>query len=136
MAIAPGVKLIAPGVPDVDSFVESKCHYTDVPIKALANLAWYQADPASGVVLAGWKCAACGLTVSEDGRKKENLGGKNAKGDREGKMSEMLEQVRRGSAVHSQLSPGDPHVDSGRRLMAGRWLAGPICALEERSSSC
>jgi len=27
----------------------------------------------------GWKCQACGLTVSEDGRKKENIGGKAGK---------------------------------------------------------
>jgi hypothetical protein len=67
-------------VPAEDVFVDYKCHYTDVPIHALQNLEWYQADPAAGVVLAGWKCAACGLAISEDARKKENIGGKGGKG--------------------------------------------------------
>lgn len=74
-----GVSLVATGVPAQDVYVDYKCHYTDVPIKALQSLEWYQADPTSGVTLAGWKCAACGLAISEDARKKENIGGKNAK---------------------------------------------------------
>jgi hypothetical protein len=74
-----GVSLVATGVPTQDTYVDYKCHYTDVAIRALQNLDWYKADPASGVTLAGWKCAACGLAISEDARKKENIGGKNAK---------------------------------------------------------
>ncbi|MEZ6056419.1 MAG: hypothetical protein R3C01_06915 [Planctomycetaceae bacterium] len=79
-AIVPEVMLVAHGAPTEDKFVTSKCHYTDVEIQAVENLPWYQADAKSGVVLAGWRCAACGLTISEDGRKKENLGGKAGKG--------------------------------------------------------
>ncbi len=75
-----GPSLSAPGVPLSDEFVDYKCHYTDVPIRALQNLEWYQADPAAGVTIAGWKCAACGLAISEDARKKENIGGKGGKG--------------------------------------------------------
>jgi hypothetical protein len=74
-----GIALPAVGVPTQDVYVDYKCHYTDVPIKALQNLEWYQADPAAGVTLAGWKCAACGLAISEDARKKENIGGKGGK---------------------------------------------------------
>lgn len=76
---AGGPTLSALGVPAEDVFVDYKCHYTDVPIRALQNVEWYQADPASGVTIAGWKCAACGLAISEDARKKENIGGKGGK---------------------------------------------------------
>lgn len=74
-----GVEFPISGAPMQDEFVEYKCHYTDVPIRALQNLEWYQADPTAGVTLAGWKCAACGLAISEEARKKENIGGKGGK---------------------------------------------------------
>jgi ssDNA-binding Zn-finger/Zn-ribbon topoisomerase 1 len=74
-----GVELTAVGVPMQDQYVDLKCHYTDVPIRSLQNLDWYQADPSAGVTLAGWKCAACGLAISEEARKKENIGGKGGK---------------------------------------------------------
>jgi hypothetical protein len=67
------------GIPMQDEFTTHKCHYTDTLIKALKNEEWYKADPASKAVLAGWKCAGCGLVVSEDARKKEKLGGTNGK---------------------------------------------------------
>jgi hypothetical protein len=75
-----GFELSATGVPADESYSDFKCHYSDVPVKALKDVEWYQADSAAGVVLAGWKCAACGLVVSEDARKKEGLGGKGGKG--------------------------------------------------------
>ncbi|MBX3444072.1 MAG: hypothetical protein KF774_16835 [Planctomyces sp.] len=68
------------GIPLSDEVTTLKCHYTDTPIKALKNVEWYKADSASPTVLAGWKCESCGLAVSEDARKKEKLGGANAKG--------------------------------------------------------
>lgn len=75
-----GIEIQAPGVPKDESYTDYTCHYSDVPVRAINDVAWYQADPASGLVLAGWKCAACGLVVSEDARKKEGLGGKAGKG--------------------------------------------------------
>lgn len=74
-----GVSLSAAGVPATDVYTDYKCHYSDVPIRALQNLEWYKADPTAGVTLAGWKCAACGLAISEEARKKENIGGKGGK---------------------------------------------------------
>jgi hypothetical protein len=67
------------GIPLQDEYTSYKCHYTETQIKALKNDEWYKADPTSKVVLAGWKCAGCGLVVSEDARKKEKLGGANGK---------------------------------------------------------
>jgi hypothetical protein len=78
-AAANTLELRAPGVPSTDEYFEFKCHYSDVPIHSLQHVAWYQADPKCDVVLAGWKCMACGLTISEESRKKENIGGKGGK---------------------------------------------------------
>lgn len=68
------------GVPLENEHFEHSCHYTDGKIRALDKLDFYKADPAVELILAGWQCAACGMTLSEDARKKENLGGKGGKG--------------------------------------------------------
>ena len=68
------------GVPLVDETFEHTCHYTDATIRALKALEFYKADPKVDLVVAGWQCGECGLTVSEDARKKEGLGGKAGKG--------------------------------------------------------
>jgi len=66
-------------IPLQDKTTPSLCHYTDEPIKSLNNIVFYENDPEQEIELVGWKCQACGLTVSEDGRKKENIGGKAGK---------------------------------------------------------
>ena len=69
------------GIPATDEFEEmAMCHYLNTPVKGLKNLEFYRADPTAELVLAGWKCAACSMVVSEDGRQKEKLGGKGGKG--------------------------------------------------------
>ncbi len=67
-------------IPLTDTFSQHKCHSSDVKILALEGLTYYQADPDSEVVLAGWLCTACGIAISEDARQKEKLGGKGGKG--------------------------------------------------------
>ncbi|MFV0444754.1 MAG: zinc ribbon domain-containing protein [Planctomycetaceae bacterium] len=74
-----GVELAPNGVPMQEEYTEYKCHYSDVAIRAVKDLEWYQADPTANVTLAGWKCGACGLAISEEARKKENIGGKAGK---------------------------------------------------------
>jgi len=66
-------------IPLTDTFNEHKCHYSDVKIRALEGLTYYETDPEIEVVLAGWLCIACGIAVSEDARLKEKLGGKAGK---------------------------------------------------------
>lgn len=66
-------------IPMTEKTTPSLCHYTDQPIRSLNQVTFYEHDPTCELELVGWKCQACGLTVSEDGRKKENIGGKNAK---------------------------------------------------------
>jgi hypothetical protein len=73
------LKYEADQIPMTDKTTPSLCHYTDQPIRYLEQVTFYEHDPELELELVGWKCQACGLTVSEDGRKKENIGGKNAK---------------------------------------------------------
>lgn len=71
------------GIPMEDEFTDvGRCHYFQVQVKGLKPdlLKFYQEDPQVELELAGWKCAACGLVVSEDARQKEKLGGKGGKG--------------------------------------------------------
>lgn len=68
------------GVPLTDVLTEHKCHYTEMTFQALANTDYHQADPNLKLAIVGRKCEGCGLVVSEDGRKKEKLGGADGKG--------------------------------------------------------
>lgn len=68
------------GVPVSDKLSDFKCHYTDTTFQALDNVDYHKADPNTKLVIVGRKCEGCGLVVSEDGRKKEKLGGVDGKG--------------------------------------------------------
>ena len=80
-------------IPMKDETFTHTCHYTDVKIHALQNLEFYAADESVELVVAGWQCEHCGLTVSEDGRKKEGLGGKNGKGIAKAKCPKCEEKM-------------------------------------------
>ena len=67
-------------VPLTDSYETHKCHYSDVSVKELLSLPYYEKDPALKLETVGWRCAGCSLIVSEDARKKEKIGGLNGKG--------------------------------------------------------
>lgn len=68
------------GVPLEDAFDEFPCHSTKAPIRVLRSLEYYKNDPAFKLVTVGYKCGACSLTLSEAGRAKDGLGGKDGKG--------------------------------------------------------
>lgn len=68
------------GIPMADKLSEHKCHYTETTFQALENPEYHQADPSIKLAIVGRKCENCGLIVSEDGRKKEKLGGADGKG--------------------------------------------------------
>ena len=65
------------GIPLTDSISTYKCHYSENELATLDNADFYLPDPALKPVILGYKCAGCGLIVSEDSRKKEKIGGKN-----------------------------------------------------------
>ena len=66
-------------VPLTDDPAEHIGHYTDATVRELARPDLYLADSALDTEISGYRCGACGLIVSEDGRKKEKLGGPKGK---------------------------------------------------------
>lgn len=64
-------------VPEADEYEESTCHYSEQKLRSLKNVVYHRNDAAIPLQLLGWKCAGCGLVVSEDARRKEKIGGKS-----------------------------------------------------------
>ena len=67
------------GVPLEDVYSDRFCHFSNQPLRILENLDFYKGDPGFKLKVIGYKCAGCGLVVSEEARAKENLGGKDGK---------------------------------------------------------
>lgn len=70
------------GIPSTDQTKEVTCHYSEESFEILdtENLQLYEADSEIELTLVGRQCQSCELTVSEDSRKKEQIGGKAGKG--------------------------------------------------------
>ncbi|MEQ9408888.1 MAG: TIGR03067 domain-containing protein [Fuerstiella sp.] len=68
------------GVPATEEYETLLCHLSEVPVKSLKNVQYYQADPAFTVELAGYICGTCGIAISEEARAKKKLGGAAGKG--------------------------------------------------------
>ena len=66
-------------VPLQDVFTERHCHFSDEVLLILENLDYYKDDPGYKLKVIGYKCAGCGLVVSEESRVKEKIGDKDAK---------------------------------------------------------
>lgn len=67
------------GVPLEDVFTERHCHFSDEVLRILENLDYYKDDPGYKLKIIGYKCAGCGLVVSEESRVKEKIGDAAAK---------------------------------------------------------
>lgn len=76
-----GVKTLGEdlNLPLTEKYADYKCHYTEATFQALESVDYYQADSNIKLLIVGRKCEGCGLVVSEDGRKKEKLGGPDGK---------------------------------------------------------
>ncbi|MFM9964527.1 MAG: hypothetical protein ACKV2Q_25270 [Planctomycetaceae bacterium] len=103
------------GVPLTDKLLEHKCHYTEQMFQALDEVAYHQADPNIKLAIVGRKCEGCGLIISEDGRKKEKLGGADGKGIAKAKCPKC--QKKFGSFTFYMVEaapPAEPHVEAAK----------------------
>ena len=66
-------------VPLTDDYATSKCHLKQVSIPELKKLNYYEKDPGFKLEISGWRCAACGIVISEAARAETKLGGANGK---------------------------------------------------------
>jgi len=66
-------------IPMTDEYATRKCHLSQANVLELAQVNYYEKDPAFKLEFSGWKCAACGIIVSEAARAEAKLGGANGK---------------------------------------------------------
>lgn len=82
------------GIPMEDQFAEVKCAFTETRVSHIAGpLDYYKADPKRPLVPVAWKCAGCGIYISQPGAKKEKLGGKNASGIAKAKCPKCKKKI-------------------------------------------
>ena len=62
-------------IPMTDEYATLKCHVSNGPVLELKNLNYYEKDPAFRREISGWRCAACGIVISEASRAETKLGG-------------------------------------------------------------
>ena len=67
-------------VPLTDEYLTSKCNLSGVSVRELTRTNYYEKDPGYKLEVTGWRCAACGIVVSEEARAQAKLGGANGKG--------------------------------------------------------
>jgi DNA-directed RNA polymerase subunit M/transcription elongation factor TFIIS len=63
------------GVPAKDVHSSPACHYSQAKLESLRNVEYYENDDAYELELTGYRCTACGISVSEAARAKNKLGG-------------------------------------------------------------
>ncbi len=68
------------GVPEADKSDNLNCFINQSRVESVRSLKYYQQDPAFELELSGYRCKACTAVISEEGRKKNKLGGANGKG--------------------------------------------------------
>jgi len=68
------------GIPETEKADTLSCFVNQTKVEFVRNLVYYQQDPAFELELSGYRCKACGVAISEEGRKKNKLGGANGKG--------------------------------------------------------
>lgn len=68
------------GVPPEEKINTLRCQLSDMPVKALQNVEYYQHDPAFELQLSGHICETCGAAVTEEARARKKLGGASGKG--------------------------------------------------------
>lgn len=66
-------------IPLTDEYATRKCHLSQADVLELLQTNYYEKDPAFKLEFSGWKCAACGIIVSEKARAEAKLGGANGK---------------------------------------------------------
>ena len=68
------------GVPEAERSETLSCFVNQSRVESVRNVVYYQQDPAFELEITGYRCKACGAAVSEEGRKKNKIGGANGKG--------------------------------------------------------
>lgn len=74
------IPIVENGAPAAEEFDTLKCHFSEMPVRSLKNVVYYENDPGFELELAGYICGTCGIALTEDARAKKKLGGAAGKG--------------------------------------------------------
>ena len=80
-------------IPLTEQYTTAKCSVSNVPVKELNQLNYYQADPTFTLEVTGWRCAGCKIVVSEAARADAKLGGANGKGIAKAKCPKCTQKM-------------------------------------------
>ena len=80
-------------IPLTEQYTTAKCSVSNVPVKELNQLNYYQADPTFTLEVTGWRCAGCKIVVSEAARAEAKLGGANGKGIAKAKCPKCTQKM-------------------------------------------
>ena len=95
------------GVPASEEHTTLKCHLSEMPVKSLQNVVYYENDPAFEVELAGYICETCGIAITEEARARKKLGGAAGKGIAKAKCPKCSNKFGSQKAVHLTKTPED-----------------------------
>ncbi len=111
-------------IPLTDHYESFKCHYSESAVRDLASIGYYRNDPSFKIEIGGWKCAGCGLIVSEEARKKEKLGGLNGKGLAKAKCPKCTQKFGSNALVQLAVTEAAASTTSGGEAASGQTAAG------------
>ena len=99
------------GVPASEEFDTLRCHLTEMPVRSLKNVVYYENDPAFELELSGHVCTMCGIAITEDARAKKKLGGAAGKGIAKAKCPKCSNKFGDQKAWNVAKAPDDEQAE-------------------------
>lgn len=99
------------GIPAAEEFTTLKCHFSEMPVRSLKNVVYYQNDPAYEVEVAGHICGTCGIALSEEARAKKKFGGAAGKGIAKAKCPKCSNKFGDQKAWNLTKTPDEENAD-------------------------
>ncbi|MEJ7595281.1 MAG: hypothetical protein WKF77_27490 [Planctomycetaceae bacterium] len=94
------------GVPDSEKSDNLNCFINQSRVESIRGLIYYQQDAAFELELSGYRCKSCTAVISEEGRKKNKLGGANGKGIAKAKCPKCSGKMGEELLYRIKKSPG------------------------------
>ena len=94
------------GVPDADKTDSLNCFINQSRVESVRGLSYYQQDSAFELELSGYRCKSCTAVISEEGRKKNKLGGASGSGIGKAKCPKCSGKMGEELLYRIKKSPG------------------------------
>lgn len=120
------------GVPKEEKYDTYKCHFSEMPVKGVRDVVYYQNDPAFELELAGHVCTTCNAAVTEEARAKKKLGGGAGKGLAKAKCPKCSNKFGDKKAWNIAKAP-DAHIEEEEDV--SEVLKAPVAAAEPSAAA-